>query len=73
MKFRNSLAHGKINIEIDKKGEIVFIFCDDYNEDKEIIEISAKSLENFVLQRELYEGLEGNHIEMTRENEIKDI
>ena len=73
MKFRNSLAHGKINIEIDKKGEIVFIFCDDYNEDKEIIEISAKSLENFVLQRELYEGLEGNYIEMTHENEIKEI
>ena len=73
LKCLNSIAHGKINIEIDKKGEIVFIFCDDYNEDKEIIEISAKSLENFVLQRELYEGLEGNYIEMTHENEIKEI
>ena len=56
-KFRNSLAHGKINVEISKKGEIIFIFIDEYKGNKGIIEISDDNLKKFVSQKEFYDNI----------------
>ena len=66
-KFRDALAHGDkdrhIEIKLDKKRELVFIFFDKYIDDttKEetlgILEINEKELENFVSQESLYSDL----------------
>ena len=56
-KFRNSLAHGKINVEISKKGEIIFIFIDEYKGNKGIIKISDDNLKKFVSQKEFYDNI----------------
>jgi|GEM_PF-1110008 hypothetical protein len=59
-KFRNSIAHGKIEIEVNAEGEIIFMFIDEYKKTKGIIEISASNLEKFVLQEKFYENLNNN-------------
>lgn len=66
-KFRDALAHGDkdrcVEIKLDKKGELVFIFSDKYIDKKTkketlgILEINEKELENFVSQEALYNSL----------------
>ena len=51
------MAHGKINVEISKKGEIIFIFIDEYKGNKGIIEISDDNLKKFVSQKEFYDNI----------------
>ena len=59
-KFRNSIAHGKIEVEVNEEGEIIFMFIDEHKKTKGIIEISASNLEKFVSQEKFYENLNNN-------------
>lgn len=56
-RFRNSLAHGNIDIRLDLKGELKFIFEDIYKEKIKIIEIKAGDLEIFLSQEEFFENI----------------
>ena len=43
--MRNSLMHGHIEILLNKKGEIEFVFRDKYNKRNEVISIILEDLE----------------------------
>ncbi|ASS39940.1 hypothetical protein [Fusobacterium sp. oral taxon 203] len=56
-RFRNSLAHGNIEIKLDLKGELQFIFKDIHKEKIKIIEIKAEDLEIFLTQEKFFENI----------------
>ena len=47
-RMRNSLMHGHIEILLNNKGEIEFIFRDKYNQREEVISIILEDLEEFL-------------------------
>ena len=53
----NSLMHGHIEILLNKKGEIEFVFRDKYNKRNEVISIILEDLEEFLSQQCLYSGI----------------
>ena len=56
-RMRNSLMHGHIEILLNKKGEIEFVFRDKYNQREEVISIILEDLEEFLSQQCLYSGI----------------
>ena len=56
-RMRNSLMHGHIEILLNKKGEIEFVFRDKYNKRNEVISIILEDLEEFLSQQCLYSGI----------------
>ena len=56
-RMRNSLMHGHIEILLNPKGEIEFIFRDKYNKRNEVISIILEDLEEFLSQQCLYRGI----------------
>lgn len=56
-RMRNSLMHGNIEILLNNKGEIEFIFRDKYNKRDEVISIILEDLEEFLSQKCLYTGI----------------
>ena len=56
-RMRNSLMHGHIEILLNKKGEIEFVFRDKYNKRDEVISIILEDLEEFLSQKCLYTGI----------------
>lgn len=56
-RMRNSLMHGHIEILLNDKGEIEFIFLDKYNKRNEVISIILEDLEGFLSQQCLYGGI----------------
>ena len=56
-RMRNSLMHGHIDILLNNKGEIEFIFRDKYNKRDEVISIILEDLEEFLSQKCLYTGI----------------
>lgn len=55
--MRNSLMHGNIEILLNNKGKIEFIFRDKYNKRDEVISIILEDLEEFLSQKCLYTGI----------------
>ena len=60
-KFRNSLAHGTLKINLTENGEIIFNFIDKYKENKGIIEITFHNLEKFLSQEQFYKDIVSKH------------
>lgn len=56
-RMRNSLMHGHIEILLNNKGEIEFIFRDKYNQREEVISIILEDLEEFLSQKCLYKDI----------------
>lgn len=56
-RMRNSLMHGNIEILLNNKGKIEFIFRDKYNKRDEVISIILEDLEEFLSQKCLYTGI----------------
>lgn len=56
-RMRNSLMHGRIEIILNNKGKIEFIFRDKYNNRNEVISIILENLEEFLSQQCLYSGI----------------
>lgn len=56
-RMRNSLMHRHIEILLNKKGEIEFVFRDKYNKRNEVISIILEDLEEFLSQQCLYSGI----------------
>lgn len=56
-RVRNSLMHGHIEILLNAKGEIEFVFRDKYNKRNEVISIILEDLEEFLSQQCLYRGI----------------
>lgn len=56
-RMRNSLMHGNIEILLNNKGKIEFIFRDKYNKRDEVISIILEDLEEFLSQQCLYSGI----------------
>ena len=56
-RMRNSLMHGHIEILLNKKGEVEFVFRDKYNKRNEVISIILEDLEEFLSQQCLYSGI----------------
>lgn len=56
-RMRNSLMHGNIEILMNNKGKIEFIFRDKYNKRDEVISIILEDLEEFLSQKCLYTGI----------------
>lgn len=56
-RMRNSLMHGHIEILLNNKGEIEFIFRDKYNQREEVIFIILEDLEEFLSQKCLYKDI----------------
>ena len=56
-RMRNSLMHGRIEILLNNKGKIEFIFRDKYNKREEVISIMLDDLEEFLSQKCLYMGI----------------
>ena len=56
-RMRNSLMHGHIEILLNKKGEIEFVFRDKYNKRNEVISIILEDLEEFLSQKCLYKDI----------------
>lgn len=56
-RMRNSLMHGHIEILLNNKGEIEFIFRDKYNQREEVISIILEDLEEFLFQKCLYKDI----------------
>lgn len=59
-RMRNSLMHGHIEILLNNKGKIEFIFRDKYNKRNEVISIVLEDLEEFLSQKCLYRGTPKN-------------
>ena len=59
-RVRNSLMHGHIEILLNNKGKIEFIFQDKYNIRDEVISIVLEDLEEFLSQKCLYRGIPKN-------------
>lgn len=56
-RMRNSLMHGRIDISLNNKGNIIFVFTDKYYKREEKIEILFNDLQNFLNQKILYENI----------------
>lgn len=56
-RMRNSLMHGHIEILLNNKGEIEFIFRDKYNQREEVISIILEDLEEILSQKCLYKDI----------------
>lgn len=56
-RMRNYLMHGNIEILLNNKGKIEFIFRDKYNKRDEVISIILEDLEEFLSQKCLYTGI----------------
>ena len=56
-RMRNSLMHGHIEILLNNKGEIEFVFRDKYNQREEVISIILEDLEEFLSQKCLYKDI----------------
>lgn len=56
-RMRNSLMYGNIEILLNNKGKIEFIFRDKYNKRDEVISIILEDLEEFLSQKCLYTGI----------------
>lgn len=56
-RMRNSLMHGHVEILLNNKGRIEFIFRDKYNKRNEMISIILEDLEEFLSQQCLYSGI----------------
>lgn len=56
-RMKNSLMHGNIEILLNNKGKIEFIFRDKYNKRDEVISIILEDLEEFLSQKCLYTGI----------------
>lgn len=56
-RMRNSLMHGHVEILLNNKGKIEFIFRDKYNKRNETISIILEDLEEFLSQQCLYRGI----------------
>ena len=56
-RMRNSLMQGNIEILLNNKGKIEFIFRDKYNKRDEVISIILEDLEEFLSQKCLYTGI----------------
>lgn len=59
-RVRNSLMHGNIEILLNVKGEIEFIFRDKYNKRNEVISIVLEDLEEFLSRQCLYREIPKN-------------
>ncbi|OUN24266.1 hypothetical protein [Pseudoflavonifractor sp. An85] len=55
-RMRNSLMHGLIDVLLNSKGNIEFVFRDKYNKRDEQISIQMEDLEEFLSQKCLYEN-----------------
>ncbi len=56
-RLRNSLMHGRIDVSIDNKGTLLFIFTDKHNNREETIKITLDDLRSFLSQKCLYENV----------------
>ena len=56
-RFRNSLAHGNIEVEFDLKEELQFIFKDIHKRKIKTIKIKAEDLERFLSQENFFENI----------------
>lgn len=56
-RMRNSLMHGFLEILLNDKGKIEFVFRDRYNKRVEVISITLENLEEFLSQQCLYTGI----------------
>lgn len=56
-RMRNALMHGRIDISLNSKGNIIFVFTDKYYKREEKIKIHFNDLKSFLNQKELYENI----------------
>lgn len=56
-RMRNALMHGNIQATINRKGQVGFVFLDNYNKRTDRIEISLEKLKKFLSQECLYNGV----------------